>query len=152
MENNTSDEQHQDSQVEESPDENEAGAHQEERSGLLEKLFTILSVGLLLFLVIFLGVQSFREDEPAAFDVQISSTEKRGDFTAVAVILKNTGDQTAKAVQIRGEAPVAGGKPVEAEATMDWLPAKSQRHVTLLFPPNADFAKLGVKVVGYEDP
>jgi uncharacterized protein (TIGR02588 family) len=127
-------------------------SNEEQRGSILEKLFTILSALLLLFITGYLLVQSFRDSKPPMFEVQVSVPAARGDFTAVAVLVDNTGDDAAKAVQVRGEAPGADQQPVEAEATMDWLPGKSRRHVTLLFPPDADVSKLEVKIVGYEEP
>lgn len=133
---------------------NSAGQRQhEERSSVTEKIFTVFSVILVGGLCIFLLSQSFSPPAPPAFAVETAYPINRGENTAIDVYIRNSGKQAAKAVHITGEMPGADGKPVEAEATLDWLPGNSRRQVTLLFP--ADVQKSGnpeIRVKGYEEP
>ncbi len=125
---------------------------EENHSGILEKLFTVLSLVLLGSLCAFLLWQSFAPSLPPAFQVEVGPFEKRGDFVGVEVIVSNIGDEAAKAVQVMGEATGADGEPVEAQTTMDWLPGDSKRNVTLIFPADLKQDKLDVRIAGYEEP
>lgn len=129
-----------------------AEKEEHQRSGILEKVFTVFSVILLVFMAGYLVVQIFQESTPPGFLVTPSEPRMRGDFMAVGVTMQNTGDRAAKQVHVRGKAPAGEGEPFEAVATLDWLPGNSSRHVTLLFPAEADLEALVVDVIGYEEP
>lgn len=126
----------------------------EDREGWTEKLFTVFSLLLIAGLVGYLLVESFKTNTPPAFELKPSPAEQRGDFVAVRISVKNGGEDTAKAVQVRGEIAVEGSEPVQAEATLDWLPGRSSRDVTLLFSEDAATSVGAAKfeVVGYEEP
>src|SRR5687767_11171573 len=124
----------------------------EKHSGLLEKIFTVLSLLLIIAMVGYLVKETVASHPPAAFEVEQAAPIKRGQFTAVDVFVRNTGDEAAKAVNITGEVAGPDGKPIEAEATMDWLPGKSRRKVTLLFPHDIGTTEPEVEVIGYEEP
>lgn len=124
-----------------------------QRSGVLEILFSIFSCGVLLFLIGYLIYQIAQENTPPVIEITESKPRPRGAYTAIMITVRNDGDDAAKAVQIRGEAPMAGkDAPYEAEGSLDWLPGNSVRQVTLLFPPDVNIDDLEVYVVGYEEP
>lgn len=125
---------------------------EEEHSGTLEKIISISSLILILGITGYLAWESIQDNTPPALDVTLAEPRQQGEFVAIVVAVQNSDDDTAKAVQVRGEAPGADGKPAEAEATMDWLPGQSKRRVTLLFPTDANVSQADVKVVGYEEP
>jgi len=131
---------------------NDQRNNHENRSGLLEKIFTILSLIAILAMTAYLAKESFGTPPPAAFEVKVASPQLRDEFTAVEVYIKNTGEQAAKAVNIRGEIYIDQKKPLEAEATLDWLPGNSQRMVTLIFAGDQTTTSPKVQVLGYEEP
>lgn len=122
------------------------------RTGILEKIFTVMSLVLIVGMSGYLIWQSFTADNPASFKIKTGAVEERGEFLGVEVHITNSGGESAKAVQVRGEVPWQPGRPMEAEATLDWLPANSTRKITLLFPKDADTSAAKVRVVGYEEP
>lgn len=124
----------------------------DERSGTLEKLFTVLSLILITAIVIYLGRESLATQTPAAFILKPADPIKRGDFKAIDVYIENTGDKAAKAVNLKGEVVGPDGKPIEAEATLDWLPGRSSRRATLIFPLDAPTTTPELEIIGYEDP
>ncbi len=125
---------------------------EENHSGVLEKIFTVLSLVLLGSLCAFLVWQSFAPSLPPSFQVELGPFEKRGDYVGVEIIVSNIGDEAAKAVQVLGETTGADGEPVDAQATMDWLPGDSKRRVTLIFPADVKQENLDVRIAGYEEP
>lgn len=122
------------------------------RAGVIEKAFTVFSILLLVCTVGLLLAETFQEDKPPAFSIEALKPAQSGDLIAVSVIIHNTGDETAKAVQVRAEVPVGEGERIEAEASLDWLPGGSKRRVTLLFPPKTKLDSMKVMIVGYEVP
>lgn len=133
----------------------DAGREQQERNsraGIIEKVFTLVSIVLLVSTVGLLLAETFQEDAPPAFSISVEPPARSGSLTAVSVLIHNTGDETAKALQVRAEVPVSEEERIDAEASLDWLPGGSKRRVTLLFPPETDLKKLKVTIVGYEVP
>ena len=119
---------------------------------MLEKIFTVLSLILIVAVIGYLIKESISTETPPAFQLEQADPIKRGQFTAVDVFIENVGDQSAKAVNITGEIAVRGQEPLKAEATLDWLPGRSTRQTTLLFPGDTPTTKPQVEVVGYEIP
>lgn len=124
----------------------------EHHSGMLEKLFTVMSLLLLLGVASFLVWQWISGSTPPAFKIEAEAPHKRGDFTNIEVTVENTGNETAKSVQVMAEATGADGKPVDSQATLDWLPGNSKRTVSLVFPLDTDTSGAVVRVAGYEQP
>lgn len=122
------------------------------RTGVLEKIFTIFSVVLLLAIAGYLVKQSFTPETPPAFKVDTEKPAPQGRFQSLTVRVRNIGSRTAKAVNVQAEAPTPDGEKAEAEATLDWLPGHSTRKVTLIFPGDADTSATEAEVVGYEEP
>lgn len=123
-----------------------------ERAGTIEKIFTVISGILIVAITIYLGKESLAKQTPAAFVLKPSDPIERGDFKAIDVYIENTGDQAAKAVNLTGEVLGSDGKPIEAEATLDWLPGRSTRRATLIFPPDAPTTSPQLEITGYEEP
>lgn len=130
----------------------ENSGREDERAGNLEKIFTVLSLILITAIVVYLGKESLATQTPAAFILKPADPIKRGDFKAIDVYIENTGDRAAKAVNLKGEVPGPDGKPVEAEATLDWLPGRSTRRASLIFPPDAPTTAPQLEIIGYEEP
>jgi len=133
------------------PDNDQEEDH-EDRSGLLERIFTILSLVVILAMTGYLVKETFGTPPPASFEVEVAAPQLRGDYTAVEVFVKNTGEQAAKAVNVRGEIANGPDGPIEAEATLDWLPGSSRRRVTLVFAGDQTTTTPEVRVLGYEEP
>jgi uncharacterized protein (TIGR02588 family) len=126
---------------------------EQERTSKTETIFTIFSVILIVLAASYLVVQSLGTPAPPAFTTELSYHLPRGNHAAVDVFIKNTGDEAAKAVHVSGEVAGTDGTPVEAEATLDWLPGNSTRKVTLLFPTDkVTTATPEIHITGYEEP
>lgn len=126
---------------------------EEERASITERLFTIFSIILLASGSIYLVYQSFAPSTPPSFAVEISYQLQRGKYRDVNVYITNSSTEAAKAIHISGELTGQDGKPLESEATLDWLPGNSRRKLTLVFP--AEEVTTGIPKIyikGYEQP
>lgn len=65
------------------------------------------------------------------------------------VQVRNTGGQTAQAVQITGQLTRDGRQVEQAYATVRYIPPNSRRTVSLLFETDPETAPISVKVAGY---
>ena len=144
---------HQQDEKKKSDEQQNTGSEDDrERAGILETLFTIVSVLLIAAIAIYLVREAARTQTPAAFTLKSSDPITRGNFMAVDVYVANGGDMAAKAIHLKGTVPGPDGSPVEGEATMDWLPGRSTRRATLLFPKDAQTTTPKIEVVGHEAP
>lgn len=65
------------------------------------------------------------------------------------VQVRNTGGQTAQAVQITGQLTRDDRQVEQAYATVRYIPPNSRRTVSLLFETDPETAPISVKVAGY---
>lgn len=132
---------------------NDEHREQDDRRNITEELFTVFSVLLIISVCGYLGFQSFGIPTPPVFSVETSYPLPRGDLIAVEVYVKNSGEEAAKAVHVTAEMTGNNSQPVDAEATLDWLPGNSKRRVTMVFPGDVVTTTLpNVKIKGYEQP
>lgn len=127
-------------------------ADEKDRSGFLETVFTILSLLLILGIAGYLTWQASKESTEPAFELKAEKSVLRGQFQAINILVKNSGTQAAKDVNISGQAAGNDGKPETAEATIDWLPGQSKRRVTLIFPKDTDTSSPILNVTGFQYP
>lgn len=93
-----------------------------------------------------------KADTPPTLAVTVDSIERRGEMFLVKFTVKNTGGQTAAAVQIEGELKTAAQIAETAEATLDYAPAGSIRRGGLFFKQDPQNSDLQIRVKGYEEP
>ena len=113
--------------------------------GMIGALIVLGTIG-------YLAIETFRPD---ASDTILTATvvrvrEQAGSF-AVDVEVRNAGRAAAAGVDHAGRARSADGRDARADARLDYVPGRSTRHVTLMFPFNPGHAP-EVHVVGYRRP
>ena len=123
---------------------------EEERPGHLETEFTIISIILILAAVAYLAYHAWAPKSEPGFEITSHPAVKYGEFDHVRVDVKNTGDLPAKSVEVYGSIKTSD-EPMEAEASLDWLPGNSTRSVTLVFS-DASTTPPEIVVRGYEEP
>ena len=74
-----------------------------------------------------------------------------GGFVA-PIAVRNTGDATAAAVEVRGELQLPGGDVETAHATLAYVPAGGEARAGLVFRTDPRQGRLSLAVEGYEEP
>lgn len=119
---------------------------------LVEKAAVGISAVLVFATVGYLAYESLRgtAEEPV-LTVEIAQVNQRPDAVAVVVEVRNGSSRTAADVQIVGSDPSSDGQGNEAHASLDYVPGRSTRRVTLMFaPPPASPPR--IRVAGYTTP
>lgn len=136
----------------------EEKSHHDRRMNRTEMVFTVLSSGLLVALIVYLAVRAFHpESNP---DIVLKASESFGGqaFNTLTVKVRNHGDKAAQNVLIRGEIPNGdensepSPRGTEAETLLDWLPGKSSEEIYLVFPKERDLKNVKLTVTGYSIP
>lgn len=89
---------------------------------------------------------------PPNVTVQADGVSTNGNDWLVTFTAKNSGDETAASVVIRGEL-VAAGRTVEtSHVTLGYVPGKSARRGGLFFQHNPEKYTLKLRALGYAQP
>lgn len=91
-------------------------------------------------------MQAFTSSAPAYLTVVERARSNRAEVTVLTVDVRNDGDETAAGVGVRGST-IHGAV---SEVQLDYVPGRSQRTATLLFPANSGAVTLAVS--GWSDP
>lgn len=104
-------------------------------------------LGLLLTLVVLavVGAGALGPRAPARLEARLVEARPAGAAWLAEVEVRNTGDQTAAAVEVEGR---LGDQT--AAATLDYVPAHGQRRLTLAF--DADPSAVELSVPGWSEP
>jgi len=95
---------------------------------------------------------AFKESTPPNLSITSEPAQPSGDGFIVRFRVKNTGSQTASAVNIEGELK-SGGETIETgSATLTYAPAHSERHGGLYFTKNPQQFDLQIRATGYQEP
>lgn len=117
---------------------------------LLEWTVFGVSLALIAACVIVLGYeQATRTSQPPSIEARVGEVIERGDGFAVELIVRNTGDRTAQAVQL--EVTVRGTSE-RAETTLQYVPYRSQRRAWVIFADDPRRSTIIVRVLGFEEP
>jgi uncharacterized protein (TIGR02588 family) len=132
-------------------DEKSASEH-EGGADWLEKLATVVAAILLIAIVGFLVWDGVHENMPAAVTVvSAGEGEVRGDSRYIPVSVENAGDEAVRDVAISVESS-AGGRKVEGEFEIDWLPGRAKREGVAVLPKETEGQAIKATVKGYVIP
>ena len=113
----------------------------------------VVAVGILVVLagsIVWLWAQP---REPAIVTVAPSGDRRVTDSqTYVTARVRNTGDETAEAVQIRAELTVEGEVVAEGQQTIDFLSGGESEYVVFVFDVTEPDALVDLRVGGYAVP
>lgn len=127
--------------------------HGDERASvrIVELVVAVVSGVLLVAVLSFLGYQAVTvRDAPPALRTHVAPVGDADQPPYVfAVQVRNTGGQTAQAVQITGQLTRDDGQVEQASATVRYIPPNSHREVALLFHTDPETAAISVKAAGY---
>lgn len=115
----------------------------------------LAAVGLALVLVA-IGATLYRamtqEASPPSFETTVQSVTASPNGFVVAFRVKNTGSQTAAAVNIEADLMRAGEKIETGTASLSYVPAHSEREGGLFFRNDPRSFELEIRALGYEKP
>ena len=119
----------------------------------LEWAVAALGLALVVATVGFLALEATGGPKrPPDVAVRVSSVARLSKGFLVRFTAVNRGDETAAAVAVEGELSRAG-RPVEtSQASLDYLPAHSERAGGLFFREDPRRGKLELRPLGYEAP
>lgn len=118
---------------------------------IVELVVGVVSGILLVAVLAFLGYQAVTyRDAPPALRTHVAPLgDTDGPPHVLEVEVRNTGGQTAQAVQITGELTRDDRQVEQASATVRYIPPNSHREVALLFDTDPETATISVNVAGY---
>ena len=117
----------------------------------LELTATWVSGVLLVAMLVFLVWDANQPSRPPSFETSIESLEQRGSHAYATVVVRNTGDDAARTVEVR-VMPEGGDTKSEARFTLDWLPGRSTRRGVAVLPSDVARGNLRADVTGYAEP
>jgi uncharacterized protein (TIGR02588 family) len=109
----------------------------------------ILVLGSLGFLV-YKGIAV--EQQPPLFVAQWLETVELEDDYLVKFQVFNRGGESVSSLTVLAEMHSAGGKAIERQVNIDYLPAHSSRQIAMLFPTPPDQSSLLISFGGYQVP
>lgn len=111
-----------------------------------------VSAVLLLALLTFLAYEVIdRNNTLPVFELSIEDIAEGPNSYAVIIEVFNAGHATAAAVEIEGTL-TTGGETAVSHVVLDYAPAESSRHATLLFDSDPREGELEMRVTGYTEP
>ncbi len=122
-----------------------------ERTPILAWVAGVFGLTLAVALAAVIGVDALHEDPVPALRAQTAAVIQAGDGWVAKVSVKNVSDQTAAEVRIEGTLNDVSGEET-AEAVIDYVPARSEREVGLLFTRDPRAGQLVVRPTGYTEP
>ena len=93
-----------------------------------------------------------QESSPPNLSIQVESTTPVQNGYAVAFRVKNTGTQTAAAVNIEAILMQGEEEMENGTATITYMPAGSEREGGVFFTKDPRALELRIRVLGYEKP
>ena len=89
---------------------------------------------------------------PPQIDVSVLTVEAQQGAYLVRIRVANTGGSAAAQLVVEGALKPQEGEAQRSQITLDYVPARSQRHAGLLFTSDPNKGKLQVRAIGYQDP
>lgn len=123
-------------------------------SSTLEVVASALGLLLAVGVLGFIGWEAFHEggSMPPSIEVHATRILPSGNGYVVEVKASNHSEATAAAVQIEGGLKRAGQSVEKSNATISYVPGKSEREAGLFFTEDPRKGRLEVRAVGYEKP
>ena len=129
------------------------GGHEEsERRNPLEAVVLTVSALLVAGSIALLAWQGAREERPPELVLHVDSIVARGETHHVHLTVRNDGDATAAAVQLRARLLRDMAVVAESEAAVQWVPGRSAAEATLLFAEDPRAFDVDARVVGFTEP
>jgi uncharacterized protein (TIGR02588 family) len=132
--------------------EHRRGHEESERRNPLETVVLTVSALLVAGSIAVLVWQGTREERPPELVLHVDSIVARGAAHHVHVTVRNDGDATAAAVQLRARLLRDTAVVAESEAVIDWVPGRSAAQATLLFAEDPRAFDVEAGVVGFAEP
>jgi uncharacterized protein (TIGR02588 family) len=117
----------------------------------LERTATIVSALLVAALLALLLWDATREHAPAELTATAGKDHPVGMQHYLAVSVENAGDRAARDVEVSVSLTAADSTD-EATFVIDWIPGKSTRHGTAIFPRDPASGKVTATVKGFAEP
>ena len=117
----------------------------------LERTATIVSALLVAALLALLLWDATREHAPAELTAKAGKDHPVGTQHYLAVSVENPGDRAARDVEVTVSLTAADSTD-EATFVIDWIPGKSTRHGTAIFPRDPAGGKVTATVKGFAEP
>lgn len=93
------------------------------------------------------------DQSPPRITVQVDSIAPSGDGYLLKFLARNDGGETAAEVVVDGELPASSGGAAEtASATLDFLPAHSERRGGFFFKTKPDQNTVRLRASSYREP
>ena len=130
------------------------GAREREGPSTLSRWVAAASGAVVLALVLYLMLHALGRPAPAAVVARVVDAASRPDGAyVVSVEVRNTGEATAKEVQVETVLePDGGGEPITAETVVDYLAGGERRRVYAILHQDPRRGRLATRVLGYQEP
>ncbi|WP_038162108.1 hypothetical protein [Verrucomicrobium sp. BvORR106] len=92
------------------------------------------------------------DQSPPRITVQVDSIAPSGDGFLLKFLARNDGGETAAEVVVDGESPTPGGQTETASATLDFLPAHSERRGGFFFKTKPDQNTVRLRASSFREP
>lgn len=124
------------------------------RIPLLESLAAGIGLALLVAMFAFLVYEAVKTDDgaPAVMVVEPTGVTSAAGQHVVEIKVTNRSRKTAAAVQVEGVLSEGGSDVETSNASLDYVPGKSQRQGAVVFSKDPRSHKLQLRITGYESP
>lgn len=120
---------------------------------LWERIVALAGLALVVVLLTYLGYQAIANHEkPPYIVVSVTEVSRNASGFLVQFVAENLGDGTAAGVLVTGELRRNGRVVESAQATLDYIPAKSRRGGGLFFTRDPREHELRLAPSGYTTP
>lgn len=124
-----------------------------QRAPVLEWIAAAVGLILTVALIGYLVREGLSEEPgPPALVISSGSTVAIEAGFVLPVVVKNTADETAADVEVRGVLTVAGQPPEERRAAFAYVPGKGEARGGLVFKHDPASGRLDLSVEGYAEP
>lgn len=115
----------------------------------------VAGMGLLVFTAV-LGLMVWDavagDQSPPRITVEVDSITRSGDGHLLKFRARNDGGETAAEVVVEGELPASGGETETASATLDFLPAHSERRGGFFFKSKPERETVRLRASSFREP
>jgi len=131
----------------------QVAAPQAETTSIWEWIVALIGFTMLVSTIGYLAYQAiYREATPPNIELRVNSIVAAGNAYLVKISAINHGGSTAGALEIAGELKNHGETVETSEATINYVPAQSQKEAGLFFTKDPRRYELQLRAKGYEEP
>lgn len=99
-----------------------------------------------------LAWQGARDRRPPALEARVDSVAVRGEVHHLHLTVRNDGDRSAAAVQLRARLLHDDVVVAESEVVLDWVPGRSAVEATFVFDEDPRALDVEAGIVGFTEP